>query len=155
MWIDFFFFILQKSKNKNIRERKIFLFSASHITIIGTYNLPPPPQKKAFFWGGMFFLNKVINVWLWVIKNFLGKNRWLVGSSSQFLADFMAFSATNPQSKFHKYCIFGYFRANLGTFFFKMRFSPKIVQKTLKMVFQSFFRSWRWLLSNFESFLIN
>ena len=66
-----------------------------------------------------------------------------------------AFSATNPQSKFHKYCIFGYFRANLGTLFFKMRFSPKIFQKTLKMVFQSFFRSWRWPLSNFESFLIN
>jgi hypothetical protein len=83
-----------------------------------------------------------------------GRNR-VIGPSGRFLADFMEFSATNPQLKFHKYCICGYFRVNLGTFFFKMRFSPKIVLKTLKKVFQSFFRSWRWLLFNFESFLIN
>ena len=35
------------------------------------------------------------------------------------LADFMEFLATNPQLKFHKCCIFGYFRVNLGTFFSK------------------------------------
>ena len=52
-------------------------------------------------------------------KKNVGENKKLIEPSGQFVADFMAFSATNPQSKIHKYCIFGYFRVNLGTFFFQ------------------------------------
>jgi hypothetical protein len=61
-------------------------------------------------------------------KKTFGGNRGLIGPSGQFYG----ISGYKPTIEI---CIFGYFRAHLGTFVFKMRFLPKIVQKTLKMVF--------------------
>jgi len=52
-------------------------------------------------------------------KKIFGENIKLSGHAGQFPADFMTFPAIKPQLKFQKYRIFGYFRANLGTFFSK------------------------------------
>ena len=41
---------------------------------------------------------------------------------------------------------FQYFWANFATFFFKIRFWKKLVLEPLKMVFLTFFRSWRWFI---------
>jgi hypothetical protein len=51
----------------------------------------------------------------------------------------MAFPATNLQLKFHKYCIFGYFRAHLGTFIFQNKTFAQNRPENTKNGFSEFF----------------
>ena len=94
-------------------------------------NLPPPPKKKKWrFWGG-----KIFGIFSWIFgfgtqKNF-GKT---LGQSRCFgiiIGRFRPLSAILWLREIQKIWDFHYFWANLATFFFKIRFWPKLVLEPL------------------------
>ena len=114
-------------------------------------NLPPP--KMALFWGGVSFLE--------YFHEFLGLGHkkifvMTLGQSRCFeivIGQFRPLSAILWIWEIQKIWNFQYFWANLATFFFKIRFWTKLVLESLNMVFLTFFRSWRWFISIFDSLL--
>ena len=109
---------------------------------------PPPPKKKAFFLGGggVSFLEYFHEFWGLEHKTIFGKT---LGQSRCFgiiIGQFRNFPPFYDFGKFNKSGIFSIFGQIWQLFFFKIRFWTKLVLKPLKMVFLTFFRSWRWFI---------
>ena len=47
------------------------IFSGRHVINTGGFFLKAPSPKFGDFWGGMFFLNKIVNFWFYEIKKIL------------------------------------------------------------------------------------
>ena len=119
-----------------------------------TFNkFTPPPPKWPFLGGGVSFLE--------YFHEFLGLGHkkifgMTLGQSRCFeivIGQFRPLPAILWIWEIQKIWNFQYFWAILATFFFKIRFWTKLVLESLNMVFLTFFRSWRWFISIFDSFL--
>ena len=114
---------------------------------------PPPPKKKKWpFLGGVIFLEYFHEfLGLGHKKNF-GKT---LGQSRCFgiiIGQFRPLPAILWFGEIQKITDFQHFWANLATFFFKIQFWTKLALESLKMIFLTFFRSWRWFILIFDPF---
>ena len=114
-------------------------------------NLPPPQKKWPFLGGGSFLKYFHEFLGLGHKKNFgktLGQ-RWCFGI---IIGQFRPLPAILWFGEIQKIRDFQYFWANLATFFFKIQFWTKLALEAFKMIFLTFFRSWRWFILIFDPF---
>ena len=115
-----------------------------------TFNLitPPPPKKMAFGGGGDFF-----EIFSWIFGFGTQKKFWKdFGAKPMFWNNYRPLPAILWFGEIQKITDFQHFWANLATFFFKIQFWTKLALESLKMIFLTFFRSWRWFILIFIHF---
>ena len=109
-----------------------------------TFNKFTPPPKKMALLGGVSFLEYFHEFLGLGHKKIFGKT---LGQSQCFGIIIGQFRPFYEFGKFKTSGIFSIFGQIWQLLFSKYDFGPNLVLKSLKMVFLTFFRSWRWFIS--------
>ena len=108
-----------------------------------TFNIITPPKMAFFFWGGGDFFG----IFSWIFGFGRQKKFWKdFGAKPMLWHNYRPIPDIFWFGEIQKIRDFQYFWANLATFFFKIQFWTKLALESLKMIFLTFFRSWRWFI---------
>ena len=118
-----------------------------------TFNIITPPQNGLFLGGGG---GDFFGIFSWIFGFGTQKKFWKdFGAKPVFWNNYRPIPATSGHFVIwgnSKNQGFSVFLGKFGNFFFKIQFWTKLALESLKMIFLTFFRSWRWFILIFDPF---